>query len=116
MSLPYSRGSTGWTVLSFRILSHSFASSTLSFSKPNARLAPGARARAIAAASESSVPPPHIGSSSGWSNFQPESMTMPDTARFQTAGRGITMPEPGRTEVPFWVSTEALREQVEQRD
>jgi imidazolonepropionase-like amidohydrolase len=36
-----------------------------------------------------------------------ESLTMPNTARFQTAGRGITAPEPGRTEVPFWVSTEA---------
>ena len=36
-----------------------------------------------------------------------ESQTMPNTARFQTAGRGITMPEPGRTEVPFWVSTDA---------
>jgi imidazolonepropionase-like amidohydrolase len=34
-------------------------------------------------------------------------MTAPNMARFQTAGRGITMPEPGRTEVPFWVSTEA---------
>jgi imidazolonepropionase-like amidohydrolase len=36
-----------------------------------------------------------------------ESATMADTARFLTAGRGITMPEPGRTEVPFWVSTDA---------
>jgi imidazolonepropionase-like amidohydrolase len=32
---------------------------------------------------------------------------LPNAARFRTAGRGITMPEPGRTEVPFWVSTEA---------
>ena len=36
-----------------------------------------------------------------------ESTSMPDAARFLTAGRGITMPEPGRTEVPFWVSTDA---------
>jgi len=36
-----------------------------------------------------------------------ESATMPDAARFLTAGRGITMPEPGRTEAPIWVSTEA---------
>ena len=36
-----------------------------------------------------------------------ESMSMPNAARFQTAGRGITAPEPGRTEVPFWVSTDA---------
>ena len=34
-----------------------------------------------------------------------ESATMPNAARFQTAGRGLTAPEPGRTEVPFWVST-----------
>jgi len=34
-----------------------------------------------------------------------ESMTMPNAARFQTAGRGLTGPEPGRTEVPFWVTT-----------
>jgi imidazolonepropionase-like amidohydrolase len=27
-------------------------------------------------------------------------------ARYFTAGRGITMPEPGRTEVPYWVTTE----------
>ena len=36
-----------------------------------------------------------------------ESQSMPNTARFQTAGRGITAPEPGRTEVPFWVATDA---------
>jgi imidazolonepropionase-like amidohydrolase len=28
-------------------------------------------------------------------------------ARFLSAGRGITMPEPGRTIVPYWVTTEA---------
>ena len=31
----------------------------------------------------------------------------PNTARFRTAGRGLTMPEPGRTEAPYWVTTEA---------
>ena len=36
-----------------------------------------------------------------------ESANTPNTARFLTAGRGITAPEPGRTEVPIWVSTEA---------
>jgi imidazolonepropionase-like amidohydrolase len=30
---------------------------------------------------------------------------MPGSARFLSAGRGITMPEPGRTQVPYWVST-----------
>ena len=36
-----------------------------------------------------------------------EGKTIPNAARFRTAGRGITMPEKGRTEVPYWVSTEA---------
>jgi imidazolonepropionase-like amidohydrolase len=36
-----------------------------------------------------------------------ESADMSNTARFLTAGRGITAPEPGRTEVPIWVSTDA---------
>src|SRR5882757_1382397 len=33
--------------------------------------------------------------------------TMPDAARFYSAGRGITMPEPGRITVPHWITTEA---------
>jgi hypothetical protein len=33
--------------------------------------------------------------------------TIPGAARFFSAGRGITMPEPGRTTVPYWVTTEA---------
>src|SRR5688572_20140182 len=32
---------------------------------------------------------------------------IPGTARFLSAGRGITMPEPGRTAAPHWVTTEA---------
>jgi imidazolonepropionase-like amidohydrolase len=32
---------------------------------------------------------------------------VPNGALLRTAGRGITMPEPGRTEAPYWVSTEA---------
>jgi imidazolonepropionase-like amidohydrolase len=36
-----------------------------------------------------------------------ESETMRDAARFRTAGRGITMPEPGRTDIPYWITTEA---------
>ncbi len=31
---------------------------------------------------------------------------VPDGARSQSAGRGITAPEPGRSEVPHWVTTE----------
>ena len=32
---------------------------------------------------------------------------MPGTARFFTAGRGITAPEPGRTMAPYWITTPA---------
>lgn len=31
---------------------------------------------------------------------------IPGTARFRSAGVGITSPEPGRSEIPYWVSTE----------
>jgi imidazolonepropionase-like amidohydrolase len=31
---------------------------------------------------------------------------VPNGARLLTAGRGITMPEPGRSDVPYWVTTE----------
>jgi imidazolonepropionase-like amidohydrolase len=33
--------------------------------------------------------------------------TMPGAARFLSAGRGITMPEPGRLTAPHWIETEA---------
>jgi imidazolonepropionase-like amidohydrolase len=33
--------------------------------------------------------------------------TIPGAARFRSAGRGITMPEPGRTNVPYWVTSAA---------
>jgi imidazolonepropionase-like amidohydrolase len=33
--------------------------------------------------------------------------TIPGAARFLSAGRGITMPEPGRITVPYWIQTEA---------
>lgn len=35
------------------------------------------------------------------------SQTIPDAARFLSAGRGITMPEPGRITVPHWINTDA---------
>ena len=36
-------------------------------------------------------------------------------ARYLSAGRGITMPEPGRTTVPYWVTSEAeARKAVEE--
>src|SRR5262245_17382154 len=33
--------------------------------------------------------------------------TIPGAARFRSAGRGITMQEPGRTTVPYWVNSPA---------
>ena len=33
--------------------------------------------------------------------------TIPDAARFRSAGRGITMPEPGRSKVPYWITSAA---------
>src|SRR5262245_32736421 len=39
--------------------------------------------------------------------FQVREQPIPGAAWLRTAGRGITMPEPGRTEAPYWVSTEA---------
>jgi imidazolonepropionase-like amidohydrolase len=32
---------------------------------------------------------------------------IPGAARFRSAGRGITMPEPGRTKVPYWIASAA---------
>src|SRR5687768_10938995 len=32
---------------------------------------------------------------------------IPGAARYRSAGRGITMPEPGRTKVPYWVTSAA---------
>jgi imidazolonepropionase-like amidohydrolase len=39
--------------------------------------------------------------------FQVRGENLPGAARFFTAGRGITAPEPGRTDVPYWITTEA---------
>jgi imidazolonepropionase-like amidohydrolase len=38
--------------------------------------------------------------------FQVRDETIPGAARLRTAGRGITTPEPGRSEVPYWVKSE----------
>jgi imidazolonepropionase-like amidohydrolase len=37
-------------------------------------------------------------------SFEVRAQTIPGAARFFTAGRGITAPEPGRTTAPHWVS------------
>ena len=39
--------------------------------------------------------------------FQMRQDPVPGAARLRTVGRGITAPEPGRTEAPYWVTTEA---------
>ena len=48
-----------------------------------------------------------LGTDGGEVPFQVRAETIPNAARYQTAGRGITMPEKGRTEVPYWITTEA---------
>jgi imidazolonepropionase-like amidohydrolase len=48
-----------------------------------------------------------LGQDTGDVAFQVRAETIPGAALFRTAGRGITMPEPGRTEAPYWISTEA---------
>jgi imidazolonepropionase-like amidohydrolase len=49
--------------------------------------------------------------------FEVQKDAIPGAARYFTAGRGITRPEPGRTDVPHWVNTpeearEAVREEA----
>jgi imidazolonepropionase-like amidohydrolase len=47
--------------------------------------------------------------------FQQRAKTVPGLARIFTAGRGITAPEKGRTEVPFWITDpEAGRKAVQE--
>jgi imidazolonepropionase-like amidohydrolase len=43
----------------------------------------------------------------GYEPLDLRSQTIPGAARFLSAGRGITMQEPGRTTAPYWVTTEA---------
>ena len=47
-----------------------------------------------------------LGQDGGDLAFQVRDEVIPGAARFRTAGRGITRPEPGRTDIPFWISTE----------
>ena len=48
-----------------------------------------------------------LGQDTGDVAFQVREEIIPGAARLRTAGRGITMPEPGRTEAPYWVTSEA---------
>jgi imidazolonepropionase-like amidohydrolase len=48
-----------------------------------------------------------LGQDTGDVAFQLREEVVPNGALLRTAGRGITMPEPGRTEAPYWVTNEA---------
>jgi imidazolonepropionase-like amidohydrolase len=48
-----------------------------------------------------------LGQDKGDVPFQMRAQPLPGAARFFTAGRGITMPEPGRSDVPYWITTAA---------
>ena len=48
-----------------------------------------------------------LGQDTGEAPFQVRNETIPNAARFKTAGRGLTAPEPGRSQAPYWVSTPA---------
>jgi imidazolonepropionase-like amidohydrolase len=61
-----------------------------------------------------------LGHDAGDLAFQVQEETLPNAARLLTAGRGITSPEPGSWDVPYWVTTEeeartAVRELAERR-
>jgi imidazolonepropionase-like amidohydrolase len=47
-----------------------------------------------------------LGQDEGDLAFQVRDNPIPGAARLRTAGRGITRPEPGRSEVPYWIDTE----------
>ena len=47
-----------------------------------------------------------LGQDTGDVPFEMRDEAVPDGARSRTAGRGITGPEPGRSEVPFWITSE----------
>jgi len=48
--------------------------------------------------------------------YQVRAQTLPGFARFFTAGRGITAPEPGRTTAPYWVTSAAEARKAVQED
>ena len=48
-----------------------------------------------------------MGNSDGYGLLNIRDETIPGAARFRTAGRGITAPEPGRSTVPYWITTAA---------
>jgi len=58
-----------------------------------------------------------LGQDNGADVFAVRNETIPAAALYRTAGRGITAPEPGRSDIPYWVTTAeearaAVREQA----
>jgi imidazolonepropionase-like amidohydrolase len=47
-----------------------------------------------------------LGQDTGDVAFQVRDEVIPGAARLRSAGRGITAPEPGRTEAPYWIQTD----------
>jgi imidazolonepropionase-like amidohydrolase len=47
-----------------------------------------------------------LGQDPGDLAFLVRAETLSDAARLRTAGRGITSPEPGRSDIPYWISNE----------
>jgi len=61
-----------------------------------------------------------LGQDPGDLAFQVRDEIIPNAARLHTAGRGITGPEPGRSDVPYWITSEeqgrkAVRELAERK-
>ena len=61
-----------------------------------------------------------LGQDPGDLAFQVRAETISNAARLRTAGRGITGPEPGRTNIPYWITSEeqgrmAVRELAERK-
>ena len=60
-----------------------------------------------------------LGQDTGEAPFEVRDEPIAGAALFRTAGRGITMPEPGRSDIPYWITSEeegraAVRELAEQ--
>lgn len=57
-----------------------------------------------------------LGQDQGDAVFAIRNETIPGAARYRTAGRGITTPEPGRSDIPYWVrSAEEARAAVREQ-
>ena len=55
-----------------------------------------------------------LGQDTGELPFAIREETIPNAARFRTAGRGLTRPEPGRSDIPYWIETEEEARQAVQ--